>query len=252
MEYPTYKLSGVFQQGESTDFEGPLTLILTLLSKNKIEIKDIRISDILDQYLEYLDEMASMDMDIATEFVAMASHLVYIKSRMLLDTPEEIDELTELISSLEALKAKNIARNLRLIQDDLCEMYRRGAGLIPKSQEELKTNSEYRYKHDKNDLIVTLISVLTAEKADKTVLKKPVIPMPVRTVYPVSEKSEGISTLLRRVGSMKLSRLFAECESKSEVVAAFLAVLDLLKNGRAYISQEDDEKEPVLCEMKGE
>ena len=89
MENPNFYLEGVVRdKSEMQDFEGPLSLILMLLSKNKIEIRDIVISDILDQYLAYLDEMQSMDLEIASEFVQMASHLLYIKTRMLL-TQEE-------------------------------------------------------------------------------------------------------------------------------------------------------------------
>ena len=82
------------------DFEGPLNLILMLLSKNKIEIRDIKISDILDQYLDYLAQMESMDLEIASEFIQMASHLLYIKTKTLLSTEDEVSELEMLIASL--------------------------------------------------------------------------------------------------------------------------------------------------------
>ena len=102
MENPAFRMEGVIKTSdEMEDFEGPLTLILQLLAKNKIEIKDIRISELLDQYLAYLDEMKAMDLEIASEFVQMASHLVYIKARMLLNAGEEPSELEELIESLE-------------------------------------------------------------------------------------------------------------------------------------------------------
>ena len=76
MDNPNFFLEGIVREkDEMQNFEGPLSLILQLLSKNKIEIRDISISDILDQYLEYLDEMQSMDLEIASEFVQMASYL---------------------------------------------------------------------------------------------------------------------------------------------------------------------------------
>ncbi|MGM9614051.1 MAG: segregation/condensation protein A, partial [Oscillospiraceae bacterium] len=89
------------------DFEGPLTLILMLLSKNKIEIRDIRIADILDQYLAWLEQMQRMDLEVASEFVQMASHLVYIKTKTLLAGTEEVSELELLMSSLEQLKCRD-------------------------------------------------------------------------------------------------------------------------------------------------
>ena len=79
MDNPSFHLEGVVREkDEMQDFEGPLSLILMLLSKNKIEIRDIKISEILDQYLEYLAEMESMDLEIASEFIQMASHLLFI------------------------------------------------------------------------------------------------------------------------------------------------------------------------------
>ena len=84
MESPIYKLEKVVQgKEELQDFEGPLDLILFLLSKNKIEIQDIPIALILDQYLAYLDRRKEMDLEVASEFVTMAAHLMYIKTRML-------------------------------------------------------------------------------------------------------------------------------------------------------------------------
>ena len=79
MDNPNFHLEGVLREkGEMSDFEGPLSLILMLLSKNKIEIRDIKITDILDQYMDYLAQMESMDLEIASEFIQMASHLLYI------------------------------------------------------------------------------------------------------------------------------------------------------------------------------
>lgn len=109
MENPTFHLEGIVKdKNELQDFSGPLSLILMLLSKNKIEIRDIKISEILDQYLEYLAEMERMDLEIASEFVQMASHLLFIKTRTLLAGDEEVSELEELMTSLEQLKCRDI------------------------------------------------------------------------------------------------------------------------------------------------
>ena len=90
MENPSFHLEGIVREKDKlSDFEGPLNLILMLLSKIKIEIRDIKISDILDQYMAYLEQMESMDLEIASEFVSMASYLVYIKTKMLLNEEEE-------------------------------------------------------------------------------------------------------------------------------------------------------------------
>ena len=91
MDSPVFKLEQVVQSREGLeDFEGPLDLILFLLSKNKIEIQDIPIALILDQYLEYLELRQKMDLEIASEFVTMAAQLMFIKSRMLLSIEDEV------------------------------------------------------------------------------------------------------------------------------------------------------------------
>ena len=95
------------------DFEGPLSLILMLLQKNKIEIRALSVSDILDQYLEYLDRMQSLDLEIASEFVQMAAHLLYLKTRTLLTTEEEVSEL-ELLTGLEPAVLTNTLVSMQL------------------------------------------------------------------------------------------------------------------------------------------
>ncbi|MBQ1890326.1 MAG: segregation/condensation protein A [Selenomonas sp.] len=94
MDNPIFKLEKVVQEKGNDalqDFEGPLDLILFLLSKNKIEIQDIPIALILDQYLQYLEQRQQMDLEVASEFVTMAAHLMYIKTRMLLSIePEDL------------------------------------------------------------------------------------------------------------------------------------------------------------------
>ena len=95
LDSPVFKLEGVIHTRETEeleDFEGPLDLILYLLGKNKIEIQDIPIALILDQYLEYLDKRQQMDLEIASEFITMAAHLMYIKTRMLLSLEDEEPE----------------------------------------------------------------------------------------------------------------------------------------------------------------
>ena len=96
MNEPTYHLSHVVKSknAEPEDFTGPLDVILLLLSKNKIEIRDIQISVILEQYLAYLDEMKRMDLEIASEFITMASQLVLIKTKMLLSEAERQEGLS--------------------------------------------------------------------------------------------------------------------------------------------------------------
>ena len=132
MESPIYKLEKVVQgKEELQDFEGPLDLILFLLSKNKIEIQDIPIALILDQYLAYLDRRKEMDLEVASEFVTMAAHLMYIKTRMLLSLEDEEakNEMDALIQSLaERQRGEAYARVRRLA--DYYSYERRGMRLV--------------------------------------------------------------------------------------------------------------------------
>ena len=98
MAEPQYRLEGIVhtRSEEMEDFEGPLDVIFLLLSKNKIEIQDVSITAILEQYLAYLEEMKRLDMEIASEFITMASHLMLIKTKMLLSAAEQAEAETEL------------------------------------------------------------------------------------------------------------------------------------------------------------
>ena len=115
MEAPIYHLEGVVKAKaeDMEDFVGPLDLILHLLSKNKMEIKDIQISLILDQYMEWMEARRDLDLEVASGFVTMASHLVYIKTRMLLSIHDEeaMSEMEQLIATL-ADKAGEIVKRL--------------------------------------------------------------------------------------------------------------------------------------------
>ena len=93
MNEPNYHLEGIVRTRteEMEDFNGPLDVILLLLSKNKIEIEDVSITAILEQYLAYLDEMKRLDIEIASEFITMASHLMLIKTKMLLSASEQAE-----------------------------------------------------------------------------------------------------------------------------------------------------------------
>ena len=111
MDNPIFKLEKVVQSKAAEpleDFEGPLDLILFLLSKNKIEIQDIPIALILDQYLAYLEKRQQMDLEVASEFVTMAAHLMYIKTRMLLSIEDE-EAQSEMDALIQSLQERQLA-----------------------------------------------------------------------------------------------------------------------------------------------
>ncbi len=241
MENPTFYLEGIVKEkNELQDFNGPLSLILMLLSKNKIEIRDIKISEILDQYLEYLAEMERMDLEIASEFVQMASHLLYIKTKTLLAGEKEVSELEELISSLEQLKCRDVYAAVQKVTPELKKASERGLLYIAKLPEPLpKTAKEYEYRHEPVDLLKALAAVyMRGGKTPETESFSSALPK--RIVYSVRDKSRQILDRLRE-GSFTLNSLYSQCRSRSEVVAAFMSVLELCSMGSIRISRKDQD-----------
>ena len=152
MEQPRYHLEGIVHTRAETpeDFDGPLDVIFLLLSKNKIEIQDVSISAILEQYLAYLDEMKRMDVEIASEFTAMASHLMLIKTKMLLSAAEQEEAMSEmelLIQSLEQRQRKQAYEALAPAFSWMSERNGVGAGLFCKQPEPYSRDNTYRYRH---------------------------------------------------------------------------------------------------------
>ena len=240
MENPSFYLEGVIRdKSEMQDFEGPLSLILMLLSKNKIEIRDIVISDILDQYLAYLDEMQSMDLEIASEFVQMAAHLLYIKTRMLLTQEEELTELELLLQSLEQLKAKDSFTAVQQVTPELKKASELGMLYYTKLPEPLpKGSREYEYRHEPVDLLRALYRVFS--RGGKTPESEEAIgsAIPKRIIYSVRSKSRQILERLRK-GESSLEELYRACVSRSEVVATFVSVLELVSMGSVRIDRDD-------------
>lgn len=241
MENPSFYLEGIVREkNELQDFEGPLSLILMLLSKNKIEIRDISISDILEQYLDYLDKMQSMDLEIASEFVQMASHLLYIKTRTLLSADEEVSELEVLMASLEQLKCKDIFAALQKVTPELKKASELGLLYYAKMPEPLpKTTKEYEYRHEPADLLKAMYSVYSRGVKTPESGEGFASALPSRIVYSVRDKSLQIISRLKK-GGAALSELYADCRSRSEVVATFVSVLELCSMGSVHIDRLDE------------
>ena len=140
LENPVFKLEKVVRakaEEEMQDFEGPLDLILFLLSKNKMEIQDISISQILDQYLAWLEARQKLDLEVASEFIAMASHLMFIKTRMLLSIEDEEaqSEMDALIQSLEERKRNENYVRIKTLATRLGPMSEFGRNIITRNPE---------------------------------------------------------------------------------------------------------------------
>lgn len=228
----------VKSHSETENFDGPLALVLLLLNKNKIEIRDIKIGDIVDQYIAYLEELQRMDLEIASEFVAMASHLLYIKAKSLLVAEEELTELETLMLSLEQLKNRDSYGKIKNVTEKLKEMMQSGSDMIVKPQEHLQPDREYKYKHEKEDLIKAIMSVLSKTERYTDEEKQEFI-MPVKQVYPVSDKSDDIIKNLKNEKRMSVQSILLSSKTKSELVAAFVALLELCKSGDIILKEAD-------------
>jgi len=235
MGEPQYRLEGIVhtRSEEMEDFEGPLDVIFTLLSKNKIEIQDVSITAILEQYLAYLEEMKRLDMEIASEFITMASHLMLIKTKMLLSAAEQAeaeDELDQLRQSLIERKRKEAMEQIRLAVAELEPRNEIGRCIFTKEPEPLRRDQTYRYQHAPIDLLKALDAIAernARQLPPPTINFKGIVG---KEPYPVSKKAGEVLRQLVLRGVEKLKNLFKGNRSRSEVVATFLAVLDLCKS----------------------
>ena len=243
MGQPQYRLEGIVHTRSELmeDFEGPLDVIFLLLSKNKIEIQDVSITAILEQYLAYLEEMKRLDMEIASEFITMASHLMLIKTKMLLSAAEQAEaesELDLLRQSLVERKRKEAMEQIRLAILDLEPRNEIGRCLFTKEPEPLRREQGYRYQHDVRDLLRALDMI-----SERNARQLPPPTMNFQGIvgkepYPVTKKAGEVLRQLVLRGAERLKNLFRGNRSRSEIVATFLAILELCKT--SSVTLEDD------------
>ena len=252
---PIFHLERVVKAREEDleDFNGPLDLILNLLSKNKMEIKDIQISLILEQYLAWMSKRKELDLEVASEFVTMAAHLVYLKTRMLLSVGDEevMSEMEQLIASLEEHQRHENFAKIKAVVPELSDRYAVGRDYITKVPESVPVNRTYRYVHKPEDLRRAMMSVL--ERSDHR------LPPPMaafegivgREPYPVGDKATEILQRLVRFGVTRFRALFHGNRSRSEIVATFIAVLELCKAKRLRLAGTESDC-TVTCTGEGE
>lgn len=254
MEEPRYHLTGVMRTQDSLpeDFDGPLDVILLLLSKNKIEIQDVSITSILEQYLAYLDEMKRLDMEIASEFIAMASHLMLIKTKMLLSAAEREEAMSEmelLIRSLEERQRADALEQVRIAISFLEPRNEIGCNSFVKQPEPYEVDTTYRYQHEPEDLLRAFAAV--SERSERK------LPPPVSNFkgivgaepYPVSKKAAQLLKRLLMRGVSKFRSLFLGSRSRSEIVATFLAVLELCRVHSIELEDGEEDVNVRFCRM---
>ena len=238
MEEPTYHLAGVMHTRDElpADFDGPLSVILLLLSKNKIEIQDVSITSILEQYLAYLDEMKRLDMEIASEFIAMASHLMLIKTKMLLSAAERAEAYEQIRTAVAFLEPRS----------DI------GNGFFPHAPQPLRPDATYRYRHEPQDLLRAMAAM--AERSERRLPPKLSDFQGIVGLepYPVTKKAAQVLKQLLMRGVEKFRALFRSSRSRSEIVATFLAVLELCRVHSVRLEDGDDDLNIRFCKMPEE
>ena len=219
-------------------FEGPLDLLLSLITKNKIDICDIPIALILDQYMEYLSQMEKMDMDIAGEFITMASELMLIKSRMLFpktDEEEEEDPRAALAAALlEYKKAKEAAVLLNDMFSEYSGRFAKESDVFPVKRDEVPTDM------DSELLQKAFVRLINRSKLYSSPPEKVFAPLLRGRMVSVSEKILGIMKRLRVHGNDTFDNLMLLCENRSELVASFMAILELAKARRIELEENEN------------
>ena len=216
------------------DFEGPLDLLIALIQKNKVSITDIPIVMICDQYMEYIREAERMDLEIASEFIVMASELMLIKSKMLLPHEEgtENDPRREIQNAvLLHMRAKQAALELRPMFDEYSGRYVKGTDDVP-PEKGLPLNLDTALLTRALNIVLKRIKVAEA-------IKKPtelVNPLIKHKVVSVEEKIEEICELLEEREEASLFFLLKAADSRPELVARFMGILELIKIRRILIT----------------
>jgi segregation and condensation protein A len=220
-------------------FEGPLDLLLYLIKKDEVDIYEVNLTRLAEQFIEYIDTMRLLDLEIAGEFLVMAATLMYIKSRELLPVEQRVetgeedegeDPRWELIRQLvEYKKFKDAAAQLQVMEARQADVFGRIPGRIEFEPERAPARSE--------------VSIFDLVNAVNAVLKRVGQREDLRDIFEdkwtVSEKIEQLLGAIRERGSLKFSELFGSVTTRTEVVVTFLALLELIRLKQLTAVQRD-------------
>ena len=227
MEALTYKLE---------QFEGPLDLLLTLIQKNKVSITDIPIALICDQYIEYISKAEALDMELASEFIVMASELMLIKTKMLLPKTEEESEdpratLTDAL--LRYQQAKEAAQKLT-------PLYAYFSGRMVKDTDEISIDKTFVADQDVTSLCAAVRRIIAYNNALEQAATTTFKPMISKPIIPVEIKIVSIIKHIEKKGAASLEELLLGEATLPDVIASFLGVLELVKVRKLLIADTVD------------
>lgn len=232
------------------DFEGPMDLLLHLVKENNIDIIELNVEEITEQYLKYIEEAEELNLDIASEYLALAAELIEIKSMSLLpkkvvvEDDYEEDPRENLIARLiEYQKYKEVTKNLKELEEQRKHFYSKS----PSNLKEFKENEEINY----GDLTMDLLMNAFQKFLDRKEEEKPLNTKITKKEYSVSARSREIKDVLKKRKKVEFEELF-EIVAKDYVVVTFLSILSMAKKGELIITQNDNFSKIVLSLKEGE
>ena len=217
-------------------FEGPLDLLLMLIQKNKVNIIDIPIALICDQYLEYLKAAQDMDMEIAGEFIVMASELMLIKSRLLLPRVEE-DEKDPRADLAEALLRYQQAKEAVAKMIPLYQTY---SGRMVKDTDEISIDTSYVSDQEVTQLCAAVRRIIAANESRPRAERQTFAPLVAKPIIPVDVKIVGILHRMSRKRETSMQELLHDAVSLNDMIAIFLGILELVKVRKILIDEDPD------------
>ena len=216
-------------------FEGPLDLLLSLIQKNKMSIDNIQINIICEQYLAYIEEAQNLDMDIASEFIVMASELMLIKSKLLLPKPEENEEdpRAALADALQKYQqAKEAAKKMALL-------YPRFSGRLEKDTDEISVDRTFVLDQEVESLCTAVRRIITYNENRPKIERSVFTPMISSPIVPVEVKITGILNRMSKKQNTTLKELLDDSVSLPDMIAIFLGVLELIKIRKILIVENE-------------
>ena len=219
------------------NFEGPLDLLCHLIDKNKMNIYDINLGEITDQYMEYIKNMEKMNLEVTSEFLMMASTLLYLKSKKLLPNPvEEEEELTEeqlLQRIMEYMKYKEITKKLK-------EMYLTSSNVLFKLPEEIELPKQKLEREYQKEIIPKMYAEIIEKNANRlNENAKNIEKIAITETYTVADKVKTMFKELIHHKKFVFNKLFSSKKcSRPEIVTAFTGLLELSRRSKVLTSQE--------------
>lgn len=231
------------------EFEGPLDLLLHLIKESNIDIYDININEITEQYLDYINKWEELNIDIASSYLVMAATLIEIKSRALLpvsnkdnnEEEEEEESRETLINRLvEYQRYKEITKDFKKLENDRKNLY-------TKAPSKLNEMLEVKFVNDTDTTVNDLIEAFSKFLERKN-MEKPITTKITSKEYSVKKRKRDIKNYLVENGRAEFSELF-NIYKKSYVVVTFLSILELAKEDDVYLTQEEN-FDKIYIELK--